>query len=209
VSVELARGLHLAILAVGIIVWLLALRAHRRAFAPSDPLDPELLRSGELEVDAPAGELRDRLVESFRTGSATTGGAVLLEEAGPARVAGRITVLAGRQGRGTLGFAIDLADAGSRTNVSWLLRREGGSGLRTAGRVFVYILGPAALLAAALVFPTFVIGSDTPAVRFQTVQAIHVAHFLWPPFLLAWVARRIADTVETGLTNLIRNAAFS
>ena len=70
-SQETATVLHHAILAAGGLVWLLALRAHLRAFRPADPREPDLLRAGELTVAAPPPTVRERVLDATGLRSAT------------------------------------------------------------------------------------------------------------------------------------------
>lgn len=68
------------------------------------------------------------------------------------------------------------------------------------------ILGFCAIGIAAVVMETFVIPNASPAIRWQSVQAVQVVHFVWPPFLFAGIyrqrRRQITRTVETMIHNL-------
>jgi hypothetical protein len=208
VSHETARLIHLVALGAGVLVWLVALRFHFRAFRRTDDLDPEVLAGGEEEVAAPRGAVRDRVVEALRSGGSSPFSSVLIEEATDRRIAGRASALpAGHSGR-RLAFEIELTDQGSATRGAWRVRGSGSSGLKVASGVFVFLLAPAALAAAAFLIPAYILKSDDPSVRGQALQTLQVVHFLWPPFLFGALYRRNARMVGTMLENVLRNAAF-
>lgn len=205
---ETARITHYAILAGGVLVWLAALWFHRRAFRTVDPLHPDVLAEGEIEVPAPRGTVRDRLVQSLRVRPGELGGSFLIERADDRRVSGRASVFPTTTSPRRAGFEVDLADVGSGTRATWRVTKGAGSGLRRASALFVYFLSPAVLAAAAVVMAAFVLPSDDPSVRAQSIQTIQVIHFLWPPFLLASLGRRIDRLVGTWLETALQNAAF-
>jgi hypothetical protein len=210
VSAELAGILFYAFLAGGIATWFFALVYHRRAFRPLDPRDPALLRRGEVEVNAPIADVRDKAVQALRAGGLGGAGSVLLAEASDRRIAGEATWFGGkgttRGARST--FEIDLREAGRTTFAEYRLRGSSGGGLRIASGLFVYLLGPAALVLAAVLIPTYVLGHGDPDVRAQAVQAAQTVHFLWPPFLFGWLRKKMATVTETALRNLLANTAF-
>lgn len=205
---ETARIVHYGILSGGVLVWLAALWFHHRCFRTVDPLHPDVLAEGEVEVPAPRSAVRDRLVESLRVRPGDLGGSFLIERADDRRVSGRAGVFPTTAPPRQAGFEVDLADRGSGTRATWRVTKATGSRLRRISALFVHFLSPAVLAAAAVVMASFVLPSDSPSVRAQSIQTIQVIHFLWPPFLLASLGRRIDRLVGTWLETALRNAAF-
>ncbi|MGF1581909.1 MAG: hypothetical protein ACFCD0_21485 [Gemmataceae bacterium] len=48
-----------------------------------------------------------------------------------------------------------------------------------------------------------------PAIRTQSIQMIHVGHFLWPPFLLVWFYRRFRNGVRDRCEAFLHNLSFA
>ena len=206
-SAETAWTIHLTILAVGVAAWFVAIWFHRRSFAPPDPRDPELLRAGEVDVDASPDPVREKLVAALRgTGGVWT---VLLEEVTNERVRGNISPFAGRQGIRPFEFEVRLRSGRNGTKADWRIRRQGAAGgFRKVARLFTYVLPPLAMLAAAYAIQTWAIPSDDPDTRGQAIQTIQIVHFLWPPYLFGGIHRRMVTTAATALSTAIRNTAF-
>jgi hypothetical protein len=208
VSAETASLVHQVVLGIGILTWIAALVCHRRTFRPLDPMAPEILRGGELDIDADPATVRDRLVDALRGGGGHPG-LFAIEEASDRYIGGEATVFTRGQRRGSLRFDVQLAAGVRGTRATWrVLGTSGIGGLEWASRLFVYGLSPLALAAAAYLVQTLVLPSDEPAVRGQAVQTLQVAHFLWPPFLFCGLRRRTLAVVTTMVTNILRNAAF-
>jgi hypothetical protein len=93
----------------------------------------------------------------------------------------------------------------SRTRVEYLLEIPGARWALILAGVFQF-LGLAALVGGFWALSTFVAHSDDSVVRAQVLQMMQAVHFLWPPFLFAFVYRRwglfLRRTVETLLANL-------
>lgn len=51
--------------------------------------------------------------------------------------------------------------------------------------VFVFLLQPLAITLAAALITMLALPSENPGIRAQAVQMVQIAHFLWPPFLIA------------------------
>ena len=97
---------------------------------------------------------------------------------------------------------------GTGTHLSWTVDgRPLNRAFRTAMKV-VLGLGFLALLIAGVVVPTVIIPSPEEGVRWQVVQTIQVIHVLWPPFLLAFVARRRRAMVEARTGDMLANLAY-
>jgi hypothetical protein len=214
VNEEAAFTVFASVLAGGIAVWLIALLVHRRAFRPADPSEPQVLSHGELMIEAPAAEIREKTVAALRGGLPGIG-SVLLQEADARRISGEITLVGesgGAHRRSPVGqsvrFVVELDPLGSRTSATYRLLGSGGGCLKAASGMFVYLITPAVLATAGYVVPTFIVGSEEPAIRYQVFQTLQIIHFLWPPFLFAGLRNRVAKVVTRSLANVLRNAAF-
>ncbi len=209
-SPEVAATFCYGTLAAGTLTWLLALRAHRRAFRPADLREPDLLARFEIEIDAPPSRVSERASEALRTGGLPGLGGALLTEVRPDRIAGELSMIARRGPGRKLGFEIHLRDstAGPGAAAEVVLRRKGGEGLRIASAILVYLAAPLLLATAFFVMRAFVLPSDDPNLRAQAVQTIQIVHVLWPPFLLAHFHRRLVRVLRESLATVLRNAAF-
>jgi hypothetical protein len=104
--------------------------------------------------------------------------------------------------------AVELRAAGSgQTEVNFRMdftdvRRRA---LRAA-RVLL-CLGLILLVALPLLLYFFAAGSETPGARFQVVQAIHVGHLLWPPWLIYAIYKRGRRATEMHLDAAANNAS--
>jgi hypothetical protein len=69
-------------------------------------------------------------------------------------------------------------------------------------------LGLIALAVGGWAVFTYVASSPEPAVRWQTVQMVHVVHFLWPPFLFGALYRRGMQGVAAQFEALAHNLPY-
>jgi hypothetical protein len=69
-------------------------------------------------------------------------------------------------------------------------------------------LGILAIITGFSVIYFFVIPSPDTAVRWQTLQMIQVIHFLWPPFLFAYIYRKSASIIRVQFDTFIHNLPF-
>jgi hypothetical protein len=207
VSPENARLVFLLILAGGTLVWLAAVLVHRRVWSRRPGSTPSPATSGEVEVEAAPGVVRERLVATLRGGLVGLG-PVAITEARDDLVSGGLSLrTGGRRGGGRpLRFEIGLERAGEKTVATYRLDDLPGSWIRRVSALFVYLLSPAALVAIGIVIPRYVLGSPEPGVRAQAIQAMQVIHFLWPPFLFCgltkWMRRAAAGAFRALLLNL-------
>jgi len=211
---ETATTIFAAILAGGVVIWLLALVLHRRVFRPVDPAEPQVLSYGEIMIEAPAAEVAEKSVATLRGGLPGIG-PVLLEEANDRRIAGEVTMVAETRGAtsrspigGGVRFLVELSPLGSGTAAVYRIFGTGGGCLKTASALFVYLITPAVLAAAGYLVPTFILSNEEPMVRYQVFQTCQIIHFLWPPFLFLGLRRRAAKVVTRSLTTVLQNAAF-
>ena len=97
------------------------------------------------------------------------------------------------------------AGSSGKTRVTYNFAPTPGKGLMTGAWIFVAV-GFVVLVAGFFLLRTYVVFSPDPAVREQALQMMQVVHFLWPPFLLAGMARYhsrlVANSMQTFLANL-------
>jgi hypothetical protein len=106
--------------------------------------------------------------------------------------------------RGQLHFTPAVA---GRTRVEYALELSRGRGLLLAA-FLVQIVGLIALITAALLMEAFVIDNAQPEVRYQVIQMVQVGHFLWPPFLLAFLYRRARRQASSWFEAMVNNLAY-
>ena len=70
-------------------------------------------------------------------------------------------------------------------------------------------LGLAALVGVPWLMFALVLPSPNPSVRGQCLQAAQMAHFLWPPFLLAFLARQPGRMFRARMEALVHNLPYS
>lgn len=69
-------------------------------------------------------------------------------------------------------------------------------------------LGLAAIIAGYLLIRLYVVDSNDPAVRWQTIQMVQVVHFLWPPFLIGVLYRKPRQTIQSSFETFIHNLQY-
>jgi hypothetical protein len=69
-------------------------------------------------------------------------------------------------------------------------------------------LGFVAIITGFLAIYFLVVPNQNPAIRSQTVQMIQVIHFLWPPYLFAFLHRKIVAVIKTQFDTFIHNLPF-
>ena len=187
------------ITAVAAVVWFAgAVFVWRTARTMREPVN------GELEVDAAPATLVRRAKSLLARGldrSPLSG--ITLLEAHPDAV-----VWEGGEGRmrhtGSLRVA---ATSGSeRSRVAWQL--ETRTALVTVGHWLVALAGLAIIGLHQLLLHV-VLAAEDPWVRPQVLQMLQVVHFLWPPFLLAGLARATRTRLVRDLERSLRNAALA
>jgi hypothetical protein len=94
-----------------------------------------------------------------------------------------------------------------RTRVEYLLEVSRGRGLLLAA-FLVQIAGLIALVTAALLMETYVVNNPDPEVRYQVIQMVQVVHFLWPPFLLAYLYRRSRRQAAAWFDTMVHNLTY-
>lgn len=214
---QTARIIVYAITAVAILVWLAglqtlasALRARRTInesfgrFAIEDVQSGDQI-VGEVEVDGAPADLSAKaasvlvrnLVPILRNVS------VLHQDAGHLEFNYRGSETGPSQ-RGRLQFA---GRPGNRTQIDYAVEVPRNLGLLWAGFI-VQAVGLLIVIALFVVMQQFVVPSPDPAIRWQVLQMLQVAHPLWPPFLLAYLYRQSGQSRRVGIDSLVRNLPY-
>ncbi len=200
-----------AALAVATVVWLLGLRSTLRAFFT----ETGRTTRGEVDVSAQPSVVSQHLARLLAEGRSGVTARIeratedevqaTLRVSWPHTRKGRTYV---RQAKGHATLICRLIETGSGTRVAWTLdTRELGQSLVT-GAVVLHALSAVAIVACGLLLPTYVAQHANPAIRWQAVQVVHVAHFLWPPFLLAHQANKGRGIAREQMAELLHNLPY-
>ena len=223
-SPEIARIVAIGIASVGGIVWLAAVAAMVRASRErqaqiqkaGEQFDihgpkPGGTVVGEAEVQGRAEELSAKLAGHLaRDGLGPIGPVKILtcdrnevafEAAGPSGAGQGQPGALIRQGR----FRFD--SKGSRTRISYAIETSSGQVLLMIGWLFI-VLGLVALVVGLWLILTLVVPNPSAGVRAQSFQMLQAAHFLWPPFLFAFLSRQPARFVRARVEALINNLPY-
>jgi hypothetical protein len=114
-------------------------------------------------------------------------------------------------GYGPAGFRrgrFRLASSGARTRVEYAIETSTGRVLIALGWLFV-ALGLVALVAGCWLEFSYVLPNPNPGVRTQAVQMVQTVHFLWPPFLFAYLSRQPARFLRTRIEALVNNLPYA
>lgn len=200
-----------AALAVATVVWLLGLRSTVRAFFTQTGRTTR----GEVDVPAPPGAVSQHLARLLAEGR--SGVTARIERATADEVRATLRVFWSqtrkgrtyvRQARGHAMLTCRLIETGSGTRVAWTLDTSKLGQSLVTGAVVLQALSAVAIVACGLLLPTYVAQHANPAVRWQAVQVIHVAHFLWPPFLLAHMANKGRGIAREQMAELLQNLPY-
>ncbi len=213
---QLARVVVATLLGIAIVVWLAAVRfvaRARRSVEPAaddnrltsiDSASPEGLLAGQVEVEASAVGLSGQLARVLSQPQGPALGAIKVLHVDDTSVefvqASSQPNCAFHEGRVRF-----VPDGPRRAVATYVLDPVSGRGLLFAAQAML-VAGIAAIGITAYLMESYVVSSPNPAVRWQCVQSLQVAHFLWPPFMFAarYRARRrqAVDQIETVLANL-------
>jgi hypothetical protein len=220
-SEEIARTVVIAITAVGVVVWLTSVAVLLRATRERQARALEAAERFEIDGEPAAGTI---------VGEADV-------EGQPEDLSEKLAVLLARDGMGPLGPVKVLArdrkqvafessgpafgqaafrrgwfrltpTGASRTRVQYAIEAPSGQVLLIIGWVVV-AFGLLALLLGVWLEFTFVLPSANPAVRAQSFQMMQACHFLWPPFLFAYLSRQPARFIRGRLDALVHNLPYS
>ncbi len=204
ISPETAGYILWSITGVGALAWLLALRGYLKASALGGGAES----SWAKVVAGSAADVADGLARALTSPSW-----------------GSLPLLVKREGDNLLAAVptgkprLRSVPCFSRCAVE--LRPVGGEGTEVIFRMDFGVargraLGTARVLLGAglvlliglpLFLHFFVVSSDVPAMRFQVIQAIHIGHLLWPPWLCYALYKRSRRATEMFLDAASANAS--
>lgn len=215
-------GTALAIWIVSVWLTSLSFRNTRVRRAPGDerfgfeapPVQPRGVESsrsleGSLEVPGASSQLCDRFVKCLVHSNPSQlirgpgmGLVRILDRTGDV-----VRFESNHSGRvGVFDVTVQFQDQESgQTRIDYEIRTASGTWMLYAA-VVAEGLGLVAIVTAWWLISTYVLNNPRPDIRWQTIQAVQVAHFLWPPFLFLGLQRhrrRYGQSVlEAILTNL-------
>jgi hypothetical protein len=218
---QFARLIVIGMTAVGAVAWMGALAVTLRAHGQRPPkgLGEDLpfeidnapaisAIAGSAEIAGQPQELAAKLTEQLaRVGVMPIGlikilksdrDEVVFEPAGPN------SFFSVGFGRGRFRFR----GIGPRTHIDYAVETTARRFLTTLSWVFV-ALGLAVLVVVPWFQFQYVVPSPNPSVRAQSLQTVQIIHFLWPPFLFAFVARQPAKILRTQIGALLHNLPYS
>ncbi len=203
-DISIAQYVFAGIATVEFLVWLIAYQLIRWTSVQTTPssaqehlgnlesFSPDFYY-GSLEVEGDSHSLMERAASLLvRDGTSSLGTIKIIERTPRSltfeKVAGWGGNLARYQGfkRGILRSS----DQGGDTRIDYALDF---SPLRTLLRTaqILNLIGFVVLVVAGVLLYNFVVTSNNPAIRWQTIQMIQVGHLLWPPFLFLGIYRRV------------------
>ena len=199
------------ILAAGVVVWFFGVLSWLRTFGSG--ADTEV--RGEVEYEVEPSKVRQGLTRLLASGAGGGVSARILD-ASDHQVVAELTLMETihRKGRARTrqrSGAILTCRLEPRLN-GCLLRYQmdlsaTGRGMRIGG-VVLLALGVVALASVAILMPALVIEHEDSAIRGQVWQSLQVIHFLWPPYLLAFVTRRTRSMIQVLVEDMLRNMRF-
>lgn len=213
----LAQAILWGIAALGAIAWLLALRACARIAAPGpgETEEPDregggrrLIATRTSVVEGAPADVADGLTRALS--SPSWGSAPLLVKREGAELLAAVPAAPPRLG-GVPCFSrceVRLGPAGGgKTEVTF--RTDFTAVRRRCLMVAKILLGLGLLVLVALpvLLYFFALPSENPGARAQVLQAIHVGHLLWPPWLVYALYRRSRRATETFLNAAAANAS--
>lgn len=95
--------------------------------------------------------------------------------------------------------------AGDGARVLWQLTGD----VRLLGARLVVVAGAVWIVALYLVLRTYALPSEHGGARGQVFQMVQAVHLLWPPFVLAGVARMLRRRLATEVARVVQNAPFA
>jgi len=217
-NLELHYLILFALAAVALIVWILGLlfllaTMRRTAASSAWGEDDEIIDTaghvtvrGSAEVEgAPAALAAKAAGHLAQHGAATLGPVKILEQTDNRLVFEAMPHLGGRfVRRGVLDFH---GKPSSRTQIDYAILIPIRYGLLVAAWI-VQVVGLLVLVVGFPVMLLWVAPHPNPAVHWQSVQMLHVMHFLWPPFLFGGIYRRVQTHVRSTFDSLVHNLPY-
>jgi hypothetical protein len=219
---ETAKMVVIALTAVGVVAWLagltVMLRATRERRARADdsvdqydmegPPSPGTI-TGRAEVEGEPGALTTKLAERLARDGLGFFGPVKILTCSPKEVtfeaAGTNLGAGGYAGSGFRRGRVRFAGSGTRTRVDYAVETSSRGILLALGWVAL-ALGLAALIAAPWLEFTYVL--PNPNLRTQAIQTVQMVHFLWPPFLFAFLSGQPGRVVRAQMEALVNNLPY-
>jgi hypothetical protein len=216
-STETAQAVLIAGIVIGGIAWLAGLwflfASSRQGRSAREQVQDHLGTTnglpahwvfGSAEVEGPVKTLMDRLsafLPQVSSGALQiteqTSDQLAFEQSGPGLPMHLQTwVRAGR-----VWFS---SQGGSSTRIDYAVEVPAGRWLMRMGVLF-QVLGLLALVGIGWTIYTYCATSPDPELRVQTIQIIHVAHFVWPPFLFGGLYRQRRRVAREQFDLLLKN----
>lgn len=226
-SVELAEWIVYGLTAVGGVVWLFGLyslvAAAREAQAdPAESASSMTLEEspsarallGEAEVEGRPDALSVKAASALARDGSNLFGPIKIVRRSDDRVEFEgLGVSVPLNGRGTSGLRvergrIDLRPVSSaRTSLTYLIEMPDDEWLLRVGFGF-QLLGLIALGVGSWALLTYAAPSPNMAIRGQVIQMLQAVHFLWEPFLLAYIYRKRRRTVRARCDAFLANLPY-
>ncbi len=162
---------------------------------------------GSAEVEGTPEELSAKLAAVLANWMVP--GSITIEE----RTSDRLRFLSAR---GMPGFGIARCDEGlvtfkpvsaTRTLVSYTINYPTRRWMILLAKLFL-LLGLAAIIVGYWALSTYAIPSPNPGARAQVIQMFQTIHFLWPPFLFAFLHRQLRRMAQTQMQATIQNLPY-
>jgi hypothetical protein len=219
---ETAKMVVVAITAVGAVAWLAALTVMLRATRERQARAGESAEHYELEGPPPPGTivgsaevegqpdvLSTKLAERLARDGLGFFGPVKIVACSPKEVsfeaAGTNLGAAGYAGSGFRRGRVRFAGSGTRTRVDYAVETSSRGILLALGWVALG-LGLMALIAAPWLEFTYVL--PNPNLRAQAIQTVQMVHFIWPPFLFAFLSGQPGRIVRAQMEALVNNLPY-
>lgn len=217
-SPETAHAVVIAIASILIVAWVAALLtmvlATRAAGSSGDhdgggryEIEDSPARNtivGDVEVDGSPETVSAKLRSVLSRGEYTPFGTVEIVPGNRHEVIFKTSRADSQRKQGRL----RLSSVGNRTRIDYAIEAPSGRGLLALGWIFV-ALGLAALAALAWLEFRFVLPSPNSRTRIQSVQMIQAVHFIWPPFLFAYLSRRTGCHARYAIDELARQLPYA
>jgi hypothetical protein len=222
---QVAGLVVIAFTAVGAVVWLAAVATLLRAGRERRPVAPDYYERfeiegtpkghtivGSAEVAGAPDELSAKLASALARGGlgrlgpvkilAQERGEVLFESAGGGSPGTSSPATLVRRGR------VRFEGFGARSRVEYAVESNSPRVLLVFGWAFVG-LGLLTLIAVPTIQFLFVVPNPNSAIRSQALQTIQMCHVLWPPFLLAFLARQPGRLIRAEMDALVHNLPYT
>jgi hypothetical protein len=221
---ETAKTIVIGITAAGAVAWLAGLtvmiRATRERQGGASDTDehfevegarPAGTIVGGADVDGQPEALAAKLAERLAGNGLGPFGPVKIVTCDRSEVVFEAAGLdLGSAGYGGTGFRRGRArftGSGNRTRVDYVVETSSRRVVLLALGWLVLGLGLVALVAAPWLEFTYVLPNAN--LRMQAVQTVQMVHFLWPPFLFAFLSRQPARLLRAQIESLVHNLPYT